>query len=82
MKLSGIAFTIGGPTVNWGQNTPSMTSTCTTCGAGLLEEGQLVTEPQQVRRQHPDADRGSTVQQLPDGGLHFSARPSSNASSW
>ena len=71
-KLSGIALTIGGPTVNWGQKTPSMTSMCTTAAAGLGQEPEVVAEPQQVRCQHADADRGSTVQQLPDGGLHLS----------
>ncbi len=50
-------------------------------GAGSARGPQLVAEPQQVRRQHADADRGPTVQQLPDGGHHCSARASSRASS-
>ena len=50
-------------------------------GAGLVEDRQLVPELQEVRRHHPDTDRGPTVQQLPDGGLHCSLRPSSNVRS-
>ena len=82
MKLSGIAFTIGGPNCElWAEDAVHHVDVHD-CGAGLLEDRQLVAEPQQVRRQHADADRGSTVQQLPDGGLHCSACPSSSAISW
>ena len=48
----------------------------------LFEERQILPEPQQVRGQHSDADRGSTVQQLPDGGSHFALSAIEWARSW
>ena len=49
--------------------------------ACLGQKAQVVAEGEQVSCQHAGADRGPTVQQLPDGGDHFFARASSEESS-